>query len=365
MLSFIVGVPGSGKTALAVDYLIDNGHKNKYDFIYNNINEFNNALIPNCSTLEWDSFYNDINELYVLYNHKIEDPITRKKIRISDDVLIDKAKELKLFNSLIIIDEAHNYFDKRDPILIWWLSYHRHLSQEIFLITQNLSLVESKYKSFAEVFYRAVPSLLRLFPNQLKYKLYSESRMSKISQYATKTINVKTNNIFKYYKSGHNTKSKPIILKMIIVSLISLVIIYYGLMFLFQPPKKSTKKSNETVTTISKSNPEVKPNIVPILNVPIKVYKNDEFIPYLDEDYLLLNFYCVGEVCYILDKTFPYSKLDSLINSTNSNLLFSVKKSNINFYDGYILASHLLQKIIGAVYEKDTDSSIIYPIGGS
>ena len=81
-----------------------------------------------------------------------------------------RAKKLNLYKALFVIDEAHNFFQTKDDVLVWWLTYHRHLYQDIFLITQNLALIDRKYKPLAEYFYKAVPSSLRLNKKVFKYK---------------------------------------------------------------------------------------------------------------------------------------------------------------------------------------------------
>lgn len=62
---------------------------------------------------------------------------------------------MKLNHCLIVVDEAHNFFNKKnDEILTWWLTYHGHLYQDIILITQDLSLIDTGYKAVAEFLLR-------------------------------------------------------------------------------------------------------------------------------------------------------------------------------------------------------------------
>lgn len=66
-------------------------------------------------------YYIDLTILHSLYMDK--EP---------DSVLIEKAKELKLYKVLFVIDEAHNYLkSKENPVLVWWFTYHGHLYQDI------------------------------------------------------------------------------------------------------------------------------------------------------------------------------------------------------------------------------------------
>ena len=171
MIEFVIGVPGSGKTYKAMYSLYNNFGKNDkikdkkflfndVDFALTNINEIKKEHFDNVYDLDFDLFYNSIEILHNMYIKKS-----------NDTVLKSKAKELNVYGCLIILDECHNYLDKQDKVLVWWLSYHRHLHQQIYLITQNLALVNSKYKAFSEFFYKAYPSSLKLFNKY--YEIYS------------------------------------------------------------------------------------------------------------------------------------------------------------------------------------------------
>ena len=162
MIEFYTGVPGSGKTYKAVSYaydcFLDEKSKNykKFNQFYTNINE-----------LDFDSFNSDLEEvaypldfdLLLKSLFKLHKMFLEKK---TDSELMVLADELNLSHSLFLIDECHNYFNSNNEVLIWWLSYHRHLHQDILFMTQNLSLVFKKYLSFSEFFYKAVPSSMRL-----------------------------------------------------------------------------------------------------------------------------------------------------------------------------------------------------------
>jgi hypothetical protein len=58
-------------------------------------------------------------------------------------------------NILVIIDESHEWFDKNHKDLKMWLSYHRHLNQDIWLVAHRSTNLSSVYRSFIEVEYRA------------------------------------------------------------------------------------------------------------------------------------------------------------------------------------------------------------------
>ena len=162
MITYIVGNPGSGKSYFAVYklwYMFIYKPKpakgilgkifkpklpeNKYLYAYTNINEFKFELDERLLKFDYDEVYANLSKLYNAY--KVE-----KK---TDKELIELAKEMRLYKVLFVVDEIHNYFKaKEDPVLVWWVTYHRHLYQDLLFITQDLSLVNNEYKRVAESF---------------------------------------------------------------------------------------------------------------------------------------------------------------------------------------------------------------------
>ncbi len=224
MITFLTGVPGSGKTYYAVHSIYENFMPKvptlsifgsllvalkikrkpqpvlvtKFEHCYTNINEFKfDTIGAIAKPLDMDELKE---KLYVLHDLYLQ--------KVSDDELNEKAKELELYKGFFVIDECHNYFDNQDTVLIWWLSYHRHMYQEIFLVTQNLDLVHNKYKKFSEFFYKAHPSSVKLFKNVFKYSAYLSPRLfEKSKSHVTK---IKFNQeVFDLYHSGDNQKSHP------------------------------------------------------------------------------------------------------------------------------------------------------------
>ena len=171
MITYLLGLPGSGKTYFAVDKIYNNfstapeakkDKKLNLDICYTNINELNLKKLDNVHLLDFDILQKHLSELHRMVI----------KEKSTDEALIEKLKEYNLYNALFVIDEAHHYFDRKDTVLVWWLSYHRHLYHEIILITQNLSLIESKYKAFSEFFYVAKPQSLTLNRSYFKYNVF-------------------------------------------------------------------------------------------------------------------------------------------------------------------------------------------------
>lgn len=235
MITYIVGNPGSGKTYYAVfkiyqlfifkpkdtflSKVIKPEKQKEYLYCYTNINGFKFELDDKFIKFDYEKFYSDLEVLYLLYMDKV-----------GDDVLNEKAKELNLHNVLIILDEAHNFLKaKEDNILVWWLTYHRHLYQDIMLITQDLSLISNEYKRIAEHFVKAVDSSKRLFKNKFRYMLYGSYKMYQ-KDVMQKFHVLYLKEVFNLYHSGQNASQKSFVRKFLYVSLflfITLSIYFY------------------------------------------------------------------------------------------------------------------------------------------
>lgn len=216
MITYLLGLPGSGKSYYAVDRIFNNFSDNEkakkdkkvtFQNCYTNINEFQFDKVNNVYSLDFEELFKILTHLHGL--HK------KKK---SDKFLSKFCQRVKIKDTLFVIDEAHNYFDVKNPILVWWLSYHRHLYHEIILITQSLSLIEAKYKAFSEFFFVAKPQSLSLFKSHFKYNQFTQSRLSKAS--AVGSIKVRRQQeVFSLYHSGDSINSKNMVLKYILITL--------------------------------------------------------------------------------------------------------------------------------------------------
>lgn len=232
MVETVTGVPGAGKTNYAMvrvakTFSIDEELKKKIpnefkikdvDKAFTNINELKIDKLHNVGKLDMDEL---IEKLTKLHHHY-------KKDKWTDKQLNELATEQGINNAMFLIDECHNYFDSPNTVLIWWLSYHRHFNQHIILITQNLSLVNSKYKSFSEIFLKAIPSTLKVFNSHNVYRKYTSSRMSKNTE-AGKIKVKKFQEVFELYGSGANHNSKSLVLPYLIgaVGLILAIVLYF------------------------------------------------------------------------------------------------------------------------------------------
>lgn len=224
MISFFLGIPGSGKSYFSADTIYTHfslkSSSKKYYNCYTNINEFKFDLVENVYNYDHDVFIEKITILYNMY---------RKKV--TDRELIDKAKEFSIHKTLYVLDECHKYFDVENKILVWLLTYHRHLYIDLMMITQNMSLINSKYKPLGEAYYKAKSRSLTLSSKSFKYMYYASYPMNKGTFVNTITLNHKKE-VFNLYKSGDSVKSKNVIKRFIYISIFMALFLSF-LVFLY------------------------------------------------------------------------------------------------------------------------------------
>ena len=252
MITYLVGNPGSGKTYYAVFMIyqiflfepkktfltkfVKPKEKPNYSYCYTNINEFKFELSDKFKKFDFDEFYLGLRNLYALY-----------KTGATDNVVNEKAKELNLYGCVFVLDECHNFFkDKKDEILVWWLTYHRHLYQDIYLITQDLTLVNNEYKRIAEKFYRAVDSSRRLFSKKFRYEVYASYRLYKKDQ--LEIINIPfLQEVFDLYHSGQSSNKKSFVrfyfLLAIVIFILLIFYFYFVVVSIFRGDTSEPEKN--------------------------------------------------------------------------------------------------------------------------
>jgi len=329
MIVYLVGVPGSGKTYKAVYTIFNNfsTHEKakkdvKKDFYncYTNINEFKFDKVHDVNALDFDALQRKLKQLHRLYKDKV-----------TDEYLIEKCKEFEIYKTLFVIDEAHNYFDKNDPVLIWWLSYHRHLYQDIFLITQNLSLIYTKYKSFSEYFYRAKATTVSFNRNTFKYDVFINSRLSMNAKSHTEKL-PKVDEVFDLYKSGDSINSKNILARFIFFSFVMIIIGVIFAYFYFSTPDIS----DQNVTDPAKNNVTLQ------LNKTVTDQHNNSNYAAAESQITIqdptnrkfFDLTCNNTNCYNEDILLPLALLEYFIKNQSIIFFYSVKinKNSSKFY---------------------------------
>jgi hypothetical protein len=230
MLRGIVGVPGAGKTSYAISLLLE-AYAKKDRPIYTNINlkiPYDDYLRP----LDIEDFHEFCeNELAFFSDFRKSQSEKRKADPDNfepdnyDDLLRNSGVLQNYGNALIFWDECQTDFAKEDPAYLRFCSYHRHYEgMDVYLITQNLSLVHRKYKAALDRVYFAVSSSKRLFSKTFKIKVFSDSKM--YGRDLIETINfTPTKEIFNSYDSGHDKVDKSVFLKKIAPIIILVVLI--------------------------------------------------------------------------------------------------------------------------------------------
>ena len=342
MIRFIVGVPGSGKTYYSVynihKSITDKNRSEKHFYIYTNINQFNYKLSEKLRPYDHEKTYKCIELLHKYFKKKKNDAF-----------LISMAKKLKLYKSYFVIDEAHLYFDVRKPALIWWLSYHRHLYQDIDLITQNLSLIDSKYKAFAEYFIRATPRSLGILSKTFTYKLFIDSRMSMKSRAGIEKLPQKKE-VFDLYVSGGKVNSKNLIYKYIYFSVIGLIVLLLFFYYIISEMRsRAESEKSYTVTSqrhVEQSSLSTRSNIIGSESIYTAIT-------------------CINDYCYVNNNPVPLVSFTQIVKETNVRILHIDRSHMQKKAIIYLVANNAFINLFkGVNNEKDSVIANLFSTSG-
>ncbi len=331
MISLIVGFPGSGKSYYAVKRIHDilsNDKKNDNNIenIYTNIGGIKFDYFPNSKVgfkkLKEDELMIYLSECFRLYElYKSHENV--------DDYLIKYSKEQGFYNALIIFDECHDFFSGQDRIKIFWLTYHRHLNHEIILLTQNKSLINTKYRAIPEQFIEAQPRSKKIFSNTLSYKHYVAFAMRKQDLFSSSSIKT-SQEIFNLYQSGNKSNQKSVIIKFIVILIIGLLIalgLFIGLLNSFKTEEieEPTKKENRD---LNQNNITANPNNQNSQNPNIHRYSNNE-------DYVIKILFDSKEGYFIHNEYYSILHFNKFLRATKSKIL---SKKNLISNEKYKLS---------------------------
>lgn len=373
-ITYIVGNPGSGKTFFGVKILYDyfikenkpnfldkilkkNDKKDDKDFVvaYTNINQFNFESSDKIKKFEYDKFYEKISLVYNSYVFEKAD----------DNKLIELLKDLDLYKALFVIDEIHNFFNNADDVLVWWLTYHRHLYQELYFITQSLSLVAPCYKNVAEFFYKASDSSHRLFSKKFRYSQYTTANLYKKDLIKKLHIDF-DEKIFNLYHSGNNGLGKSAVKKFFLIAFVLFIfcfIIFKVIMsFFFTPDTQNIKQPENKISSQAQNSPK---------NDLSQYVKN--FNQNLENKERLLSYY------FVFTCSYSYCIFENSINEYDRDLIFKLihdtrilYRSSKQLTSGLIKYSFLLENDVfkslkieykGKTDEKTSDNSIFAGFG--
>jgi len=355
-ITFITGIPRSGKTYRSV-YLIWKMYrfelepiglikqwyryffplppKKVYTFTYTNINEFNFDYHPQIRPLVFNELYKKLNTLYRLY---MKDS--------TDSVLVQKAKELELYDSYFVIDEVHNFFgSKDDEVITWWLTYHGHLHQEIHLITQKMDLVPKKYKDIAEFFYKAYPSSNQVSSKNFRYSLHTSSAYHQKDSKTNIFIPFQKE-VFTLYKSGKAQERVNKLKKFyIIVPLLLLFLVIFVVWFLssLSPDSNLQESTDPLIENFDSKSENITNNQVNDIQIENNIA--------IDRDIYLFSFYCINDVCTYDNVSFPISFIQFYFKN-NKPLYYDMTLISKNYVNYSILTSKKFNDLIVFNFKK-------------
>ena len=277
------------------------GSKDKFFYYaYTNINQFDFSKSPRIRPFDYDKFYSHLELLHAMY-------LANK----NDFELLDYARSCNLYKVIFVIDECQNFFAKEDKVLTWWFTYHGHLHQDIFLITQNLGLLHKEYFKVAEFFFRAIPPTNRFFKNKFRYMQFNSYQLYKTDRIGV--FNVPTvQEVFNMYVSGAENNSSSVVRKYFFFAiLLFFFFIFAFYIFMNQFSTDTSKKpvsspdnnqsSAQSVTVQDKkSSPKDK-------NIP---FKNDDEKKEVKNE--LFEIRCIDMLCTYKGVDFPKPLLNKL-----------------------------------------------------
>lgn len=226
MITLYSGIPGSGKTYKMVAEL--SRQKDKY-YVVHNIDGLQEGYLGDYG----------INFLKYCEDQKIDivDFFSKEyQIEFTKAVLEKYNRPV-----LAIIDEAHEWFSVNSKNLKMWLSYHRHLNQDIWLVAHRSTNIHAMYRSFIEVEYRAKSGS---FLNIPYYFFYNRILGGQQSGYVKER---KSQKIFEIYKSQLigkvEKKSKPkVMIFLIAAAVLGMALFFFIPQFILSDDPMNLKK---------------------------------------------------------------------------------------------------------------------------
>jgi hypothetical protein len=215
MIHVITGVPGSGKSYWAVNYLYtkycddNNGHIDT---------SLDVKIISNVDELK---IHHDSLDL-LLENHRIDQIINNDAFK--------KLKE-KYKRVIFLIDEAQRYLTKENyESMQFAFEYHRHFGIEFLLLTQDKVLLPYKLLKLAEYLVVAQPrsrSVDLPLIGSFRYKYFDNSGYVELSQQNLKK-NQKIFNLYQSFEFDETEKPKNMVNRYALV--IGIFVLFVGYM---------------------------------------------------------------------------------------------------------------------------------------
>lgn len=236
-VTLFTGKPGSGKSYRVVEKLFKDCEKY---YVFHNIDGLNDSFFSDGAFIRrWDS----INDFLTLEKQK--------------EICTYIQKEFKR-SVLVIIDEAQsNGFKYSSPALLDWISYHRHLGQEIYLISQSRNSIHRDYVDRCQYEVRAKRGIAT---NQMIYQYSVEGEVFKTDRVPIKKAVFAAYKSFEIQETRKKTAPYLLYIAACLVACLSLGVyqVVWGVPSMFG---KGKKEPAPTVTTATKPVLPVTPQI--------------------------------------------------------------------------------------------------------
>jgi zona occludens toxin (predicted ATPase) len=267
MINLITGVPGSGKTYLAINILINEFFQwDKLEQRYK-LKDDSITIITNIDGLQLE--------------HKPLADILAKHVSFDQFFTVDYQDKLhqKYKNIVYIIDECQQYiprrFNNRDTV--YYFDYHRHYGDTIYLITQDIFKITKDISSLCEFEYRACKTSFSV-AGEFRYLIKSGG------QIFDRKVCRRQKKIFDLYKSfnGKDQKIKrgslfKIIIVLCIIFPIAFYCLYKRLTKNKDHPVKENPSYNHPLHKDSKKNDSlVAENGIQIIPIESKILINNK-----------------------------------------------------------------------------------------
>jgi hypothetical protein len=241
-ITMITGVPGAGKTYWAVHQLLIAKAADKYA-VYHNIPGLNLNYFTGCDIVHWPELVNEETHPGDLFSKE-------EQIKLCNQVMSIKQKPI-----LFIIDEAGAILSKANDEYFRWLSWNRHIGQDIWIIVQDRTMIHRSFRNLVEIEIKGVKNrVVNMF-------LYSH-RVGR-TQFRQQRLR-KEQSVFNAYKSfdlnGVKPKTSYMIYMGILMGVIGLGSIGYvataGVPKMLAHRDRTNKESKEVRTMEKAPTPE-------------------------------------------------------------------------------------------------------------
>ena len=280
MIRLVGGLPGSGKSYFAANFIAKYG---TYDKLYQTfIIEKDIKLFTNLDDLQIQ--HDSLDECFQKYGGPAKFFTVANFTKIRD--MWPKA------HILVIIDEAQRIIDDellKDKDVAFFFQYHRHLGIDIFLLTNDISSCSKKVVGLCEFLVMAQPRSKGL-PGVFRYKFTDTKGTFLYSQ--SIRLRQEVFSIYKSFTTDETEKPKNVVVHWIVTGLIVLTltvvgfkVFVNGFMHKKKPVVSATGKMVEKpvqgVYSAARAVPPVSAPLVPVASAskPYTVRRRQAVVP--------------------------------------------------------------------------------------